>query len=110
MTGQLLDAGAQAERTALAWRRTGLGLVAVGAVLLHIGGDEPSGLPLLAVGAADLTAGAALAVLVAPLRYRRTTTAVAAERTPVGRWSCRTAAACAAATGAAAAAELVRQL
>ena len=31
----LLDAGAQAERTALAWQRTGIGAVAVGALLVH---------------------------------------------------------------------------
>lgn len=109
MTTPLLDPGTQAERTALAWRRTGLGLVGVGALLLHSGGDGPAALSL-GVGAADIATGAVLAAVVAPLRYRRTLAAVTAARTPVPRWSCRLATACAVATAGAAALELVETL
>lgn len=105
----LFDQGAQAERTALSWRRTGLGLVAVGAILLRSGGDGP---PLLSlgVGAADVATGAVLAAVVAPARYRRTLAAVTAGHTPLARWSCLVATACAVATAGAAAVELVEAL
>lgn len=105
----LFDPGAQAERTALAWRRTGLGLVGVGALLLHSGGDGPAVLSL-GVGAADVATGAVLAGVVAPARYRRTLADVTAGRTPLARWSSLAATACALATAAAAAVELVETL
>lgn len=109
MTTALFDPGAQAERTALSWRRTGLGLVGVGALLLRSGGDGPAVLSL-AVGAADVATGAVLAAVVAPSRYRRTLAAVTAGRTPLARWSCLAVTACTVATAGAAAVELVETL
>lgn len=109
MTTALLDPGAQAERTALAWRRTGLGLIGVGALLLHSGGEGPAVLSL-GVGAADVATGAVLAAVVAPARYRRTLAAVTAGRTPLARWSSLAATVCAVATAGAAAVELLETL
>lgn len=67
----LLDAGAQAERTALAWQRTGLAALVLGAVLVRVG-------PGVATGAVVLAGGAALTAVVAPLRYRAVLRAVGA--------------------------------
>ena len=60
----------QPERTALAWQRTGLGVLAVGGLVTHAALKETSPL-LLAV--AGVTALLGLAVLggLAPVRYRR---------------------------------------
>lgn len=89
----LLDPGAQAERTALAWQRTGLALVGVGAVLLHVDGSSSSHLSL-AVGLLDIAAGAVLGAVVAPLRYGRTLRNVGEASSPLARRSCLTAALC----------------
>ena len=35
MDPELFDVGAQAERTALAWQRTGIGAIAVGALMMR---------------------------------------------------------------------------
>ncbi|WP_293239774.1 DUF202 domain-containing protein [Mycolicibacterium sp.] len=83
MNGELLDVGAQAERTALAWQRTGIGAIAVGILLMrghahdHLFSLWP-GL-LLAVGA-----GLAISILV-PQRYRRMLRTVQSGRTPLSR-------------------------
>lgn len=70
MTGPdaVWDPGAQAERTALAWQRTGLAVAAVGLLLTH----ARSGGHLLAPwpGLVVLAAGGAVAAFLAPLRYR----------------------------------------
>jgi len=60
----------QPERTALAWQRTGLGVLAVGGLVSH--GALKASSPLLLV-AAGATALLGLAVLggLAPVRYRR---------------------------------------
>lgn len=67
--GELFDPGAQAERTALAWQRTGLSTAAVGLLLVHahpVGHLLPPWPGLLLV-----TAGAVLAAVVSPVRYLR---------------------------------------
>ncbi len=83
-SGQLLDVGAQAERTALAWQRTGFAAMAIGALLVH-GHVEQHLLPqwpgLL------LMSVAGLAVLVfGPLRYRRVLRTVGADQTPLSHF------------------------
>ena len=82
--GELLDVGAQAERTALAWQRTGIGAIAVGVLLMrgsvhqHLLSPWPGLL---------LTVAATLAVLFCvPRRYRRVLHTVQTQRTPLSRW------------------------
>jgi len=80
---QQIDVGTQAERTALAWQRTGIGAMAVGALLMR-GHVHQNLLPpwpglLLAV-----VGGVAILVLV-PQRYRRVLRAVEAGHTPLSR-------------------------
>lgn len=89
----LQELGAQAERTALAWQRTGLALVGVGAVLLHVDGNGSNRLSL-AVGLLDIAAGAVLGAVVAPSRYRRTLRDVGESRSPFARRGCLTVALC----------------
>ncbi len=74
----LLDAGAQAERTALAWQRTGLSALGVGALLVHAesGTDPIPGVLLMA-------AGVLTAAVLAPLRYRRVLYSLRSQRSPV---------------------------
>lgn len=109
MTSSLFDVGAQAERTALAWQRTGLGLLAVGALLLHEAGGGLRALAVV-VGLADVATGAVLSVVIARLRYRRTLASVTAGRTPVARRSCVAVTACAIATAIAAAVQPIAAL
>ena len=66
-----VDPGLQAERTYLAWQRTGL--AGVGALLLHSG--LSSGTVLAVSGAGGLLAGALL-IIRAQRRYRATSAAV----------------------------------
>jgi uncharacterized membrane protein YidH (DUF202 family) len=78
-----MDVGTQAERTALAWQRTGIGAMAVGALLMHGHVHQNllspwPGLVLAVVG------GAAILVLV-PHRYRRVARAIQAGCTPLSR-------------------------
>ena len=67
MTGRVET---QPERTALAWQRTGLGVLAVAGLIGHAAVRNQDALELAAAGAAAL---AGLGVLggLAPLRYRR---------------------------------------
>jgi uncharacterized membrane protein YidH (DUF202 family) len=77
----LLDVGAQAERTILAWQRTGIGAMAVGALLVHGHVDQHLLPPWPGL---FLTAAAAFAVLIlVPRRYRRIVRTVRAGRTPL---------------------------
>ena len=78
-----MDAGAQAERTALAWQRTGIGAMAIGVLMLrgHVHQPSLSWWPGLV-----LTIGAGIAVMVfVPQRYRRVLSNLRAQRTPVSR-------------------------
>jgi uncharacterized membrane protein YidH (DUF202 family) len=82
-TTSLLDVGAQAERTALAWQRTGFSTMAIGALLVH-GHVEEHLLPLWPGLLLMILAG--LVVLVfGPRRYRRVLRMVDSDRTPVSR-------------------------
>lgn len=76
----LFDAGAQAERTALAWQRTGLSAIAVGALLVHTH-PERYALSLLP-GVLLMMSGTLSAAVFAPLRYRRIVRAVRARHSP----------------------------
>lgn len=78
----LLDVGAQAERTALAWQRTALAAMGVGALLTHANRS----LPLHPWPGLLLMAAAGLTVLVlVPRRYRRILATVRAGHTPLSR-------------------------
>lgn len=74
--GLLTDAGAQAERTALAWRRTGLAAVTLGALLTHAA-------TTLWEGALVLTAGPTATTVVAPLRCATILRTLRDHRNPV---------------------------
>lgn len=102
----LLSVGAQAERTALAWQRTGFAFLGVGAVLLHVDGAGPAPLSW-AVGLLDLAAGAVLAAVVAPVRYRLTLLRVGEMQSPLARRSCWAVTVCAVATSLTAAVAIV---
>ncbi len=101
----ILDPGAQAERTTLAWQRTGLALLGVGAVLLHVDGAA-AGRLVRTVGLLDLVAGAAIGSVVAPARYRQTVRLVVGARSPLARRSVWVVTACAMATALAVAIDL----
>ena len=78
----LVDVGAQAERTALAWQRTGFSAILVGALLIrhHVNQGAPPWPGLL------LAVAAGLAVVVwVPMRYRRVLTALHHRHSPVSR-------------------------
>jgi uncharacterized membrane protein YidH (DUF202 family) len=85
---ELVDVGAQAERTAMAWQRTAIGLVANGALLCRWSFVEHQ--PVWP--AVVLTAGAGLVLLaVVPMRYRRIVVAVRRGANPVSRVAVRAA-------------------
>ncbi|GAA2544477.1 DUF202 domain-containing protein [Pseudonocardia hydrocarbonoxydans] len=77
------DPGAQAERTALAWQRTGLSAAAVGLLVVHA---HPAGHPVPPwPGLVLLVAGAAVAAVLAPVRYRHIERVVRAGGAPLSR-------------------------
>lgn len=79
------DAGLQAERTAMAWQRTALGIGGVSALLLHRA--EGAGLAA-APGAAGLVAAVGV-LLSVEARYVRTRRHVEAGTNPMGRGAVR---------------------
>jgi uncharacterized membrane protein YidH (DUF202 family) len=74
----LFDPGLQPERTALAWRRTGLSMAAGALVALRIFPELLGGWALIPAGVALLVAG--MVLLAAHLRYRRDHRALVAAR------------------------------
>lgn len=82
-TSQLTDAGVQAERTALAWRRTGLGLVAVGALAVRwsVSEDFPP-YPGVLLSAFGGVAG----LFIVRARYLRVLHTVQTGQTPLSRY------------------------
>lgn len=102
----LLDVGAQAERTALAWQRTGLALLGLGAVLLHVRGGGAGRLSL-AAGVLDLAVGGVVGAFLAPARYRRVLRQVGEAQSPLARRSCWAVTVCVLATALAAAVDLL---
>jgi uncharacterized membrane protein YidH (DUF202 family) len=83
MDPTLRHAGTQAERTALGWQRTGIGTMAVGALLVrwHVSQHV---LPLWPGALIIAIAGLGVLVLV-PQRYRRVLRTVRAGHTPLSR-------------------------
>jgi uncharacterized membrane protein YidH (DUF202 family) len=79
---ELLDAGAQAERTALAWQRTGIGAMAVAGLLLRW--DVTEHLPVWPDILVAAAAGIAVMFFVSG-RYRGMLRAMRADRTPLSR-------------------------
>jgi uncharacterized membrane protein YidH (DUF202 family) len=73
--------GLQAERTAMAWQRTALGLGGVSALTLRHAGGDPA---LSAPGVLGLTGAVALLVVVEG-RYLRTRRHLEEGRNPMGR-------------------------
>jgi uncharacterized membrane protein YidH (DUF202 family) len=78
-----MDAGAQAERTALGWQRTGIGTMAVGALLVRWHASQHV-LPLWPGMLLIAIAGLGVLVLV-PQRYRGVLRTVRAGHTPLSR-------------------------
>ncbi len=79
----LLDVGAVAERTALAWQRTGVGIMASGALAVRWCVVE--NFPVWP-GVLLAVVGAAASLIVVPRRYRRILQTVRAGQTPLSRY------------------------
>ncbi len=79
-----LDLSLAAERTSLAWQRSGLGMMTVGGLLIH----GRLGIPLLSelAGGLLVAAGALTTALVGPWRYLAIRAQVQAGRSPAARW------------------------
>lgn len=75
------DSSRAVQRTVLAWQRTGLGLVGLGALLLH-GGSGRAGPSRLVLGVGVAVAGAGLAGVGAPWRRRHVDAALLGGRSP----------------------------
>lgn len=80
---ELFDVGAQAERTALAWQRTGIGTIAIGALVLRWCVTE--GFPLWP-GIVLAACGGAATLFLVRQRYHRVLRTVSAAETPVSRF------------------------
>ncbi len=79
----LIDAGGPAERTALAWQRTALGVVVVGALAVRWCLNE--GYPVWP-GIVLATFGGVVGLLLGRQRYLRIMTTVRAGETPLSRY------------------------
>lgn len=87
--GHPVDPGLQAERTAMAWQRTALGVGGIGALLVHYAG----GLGVRAIPGIFGLAVALALVLASERRYERTVRRVRAGAPPLSRMLVRTLAA-----------------
>lgn len=86
MTGaseELLDVGTVAERTALSWQRTGIGIIATGALTVRWCVTE--GFPLWP-GVALAVIGVGASLIIVPRRYRRVLETVRVQQTPLSRY------------------------
>ena len=80
---RLFDIGAQAERTAMAWQRTGIGVMAAGALVVRWSvAEDFTVLP----GIALTVFGGFLSLYIVRQRYRRVLTTVEAGQTPLSRY------------------------
>jgi len=79
---ELFDIGAQAERTALAWQRTGIGAIAVGALVLRwcVTEDFP-----LWPGIVLAACGGVTTLFLVRQRYHRVLRTVSTGQTPMSR-------------------------
>jgi uncharacterized membrane protein YidH (DUF202 family) len=77
----LFDLNAAAERTSLAWQRSGLGMIGVGALFIR-------GHALLSVlvGCVLVGTGILVTTLLGPWRYQAILARVRAKRSPSSRW------------------------
>lgn len=80
---ELLDVGAQAERTALAWQRTGIGTIAVGALVLRWCLTE--NFPLWP-GVVLAACGGVTTLFLVRQRYQRVLRTVTTTETPLSRF------------------------
>lgn len=80
---ELFDVGAQAERTALAWQRTALGVMAVGALSVRWSVTED--FPVLP-GIALVVFGGLAGLFVVRQRYLRVLKTVHSDQTPLSRY------------------------
>jgi uncharacterized membrane protein YidH (DUF202 family) len=78
-----MPAGAQAERTALAWQRTAIGLVVIGLLITRWSATEGFA---LWPGIALATCGGLAGVVLVRRRYRRVLHTVSAGESPVSRF------------------------
>lgn len=80
---RLFDVGAQAERTAMAWQRTGIGVMAAGALLVRWSIAEGF---TVWPGVALTVFGGFLSLYIVRQRYRRVLRTVEAGQTPLSRY------------------------
>ncbi|MFN8088108.1 MAG: DUF202 domain-containing protein [Mycobacterium sp.] len=80
---ELFDVGAQAERTALAWQRTGIGTIAVGALVLRWCVTE--NFPLWP-GVVLAMCGGITTLFLVRQRYQRVLRTVTTAQTPLSRF------------------------
>ncbi|MGH3764241.1 MAG: YidH family protein [Pseudonocardiaceae bacterium] len=78
----LPDLGAAAERTSLAWQRSGLGMIGVGALF-----TRAHTLLSLLTGSVLIGAGVLAAVLVGPWRYQAILARIRVGKSPSSRWA-----------------------
>lgn len=80
---ELFDVGAQAERTAMAWQRTGIGVMAAGALVVRWSVAEDF---TVWPGVLLTVFGGFLSLYIVRQRYRRVLTTVESGQTPLSRY------------------------